>query len=72
VVLYKLNIEHQSPHHKIHWGYKGAIGPSHWGDMDEKFSMCGKGKMQTPINIVATKDISLTPLVKWEFMPNFL
>jgi carbonic anhydrase len=30
--------------------------------MDEKFSMCGKGKMQTPINIVATKDISLTPL----------
>jgi carbonic anhydrase len=56
------NIEHQSPHHKIHWGYKGAIGPSHWGDMDEKFSMCGKGKMQTPINIVATKDISLTPL----------
>jgi membrane-bound acyltransferase YfiQ involved in biofilm formation len=24
------NIEHQSPHHKIHWGYKGAIGPSHW------------------------------------------
>jgi hypothetical protein len=24
------NIEHQSPHHKIHWGYKGAIGPSHY------------------------------------------
>jgi hypothetical protein len=19
------NIEHQSPHHKIHWGYKGVI-----------------------------------------------
>jgi carbonic anhydrase len=37
------NIEHQSPHHKTHWGYKGATGPSHWGDMDEKFSMCGKG-----------------------------
>jgi carbonic anhydrase len=30
--------------------------------MDEKFSMCGKGKMQTPINIVATNDINLTPL----------
>jgi carbonic anhydrase len=56
------NIEHQSPHHKTHWGYKGAIGPSHWGDMDEKFSMCGKGKMQTPINIVATNDINLTPI----------
>ena len=56
------NIEHQSPHHKTHWGYKGATGPSHWEDMDEKFSMCGKGKMQTPINIVATNDINLTPL----------
>jgi carbonic anhydrase len=31
---------YKSPHHKIHWGYKGATGPSHWGDMDEKFSMC--------------------------------
>jgi hypothetical protein len=20
------NIEHQSPHHKIHWGYKGVTG----------------------------------------------
>jgi carbonic anhydrase len=25
---YSQNIEHQSPHHKTHWGYKGATGPS--------------------------------------------
>jgi carbonic anhydrase len=39
-----------------------VTGPSHWGNIDEKFSLCSKGKMQTPINIVATNDINLTPL----------
>jgi carbonic anhydrase len=30
--------------------------------VNEKFNMCSEGKQQTPINIVATKDIDLPPL----------
>ena len=53
---------HEMSHHKAHWGYQGNVSPSHWGNMDEKFAMCGKGTMQTPINIIATNDKNLTPL----------
>jgi carbonic anhydrase len=48
--------------HNTHWGYTGDIGPSHWGELNEKFAMCAKGNMQSPINIVPTKDINLEAL----------
>ena len=59
---YAENVETHSSLHKAHWGYQGDVGPSHWSAINEKFSMCGKGKMQTPINIIATEDKDLTPL----------
>jgi len=55
------NIEH-SKVHESHWGYKGKHSPLHWGEMKEEFRMCSKGKMQTPINIVATEDIDIKDL----------
>ncbi|NDC61464.1 MAG: carbonic anhydrase family protein [Betaproteobacteria bacterium] len=35
--------------HDVQWGYEGDNGPEHWGD---NFPICGKGKKQSPLNIV--------------------
>ena len=35
--------------HAVHWGYEGDNGPEHWGDA---FPVCGKGKKQSPLNII--------------------
>ena len=35
--------------HDVHWGYEGDNGPEHWGD---NFPICGKGKKQSPLNII--------------------
>ena len=48
-------------HHK-HWGYSADVGPAHWSALDDKFNMCSEGKEQSPINVVSTKDVALTPL----------
>lgn len=35
----------------IKWGYKGNMGPTHWGQLDADFAQCATGKAQSPINI---------------------
>lgn len=55
------NMEHKASH-EAHWGYTGEHSPAHWGEMKKEFAMCSKGKMQTPINIIPTQDIDITPL----------
>lgn len=37
--------------HKIHFGYDGKVGPEHWGDLSQEFTLCKIGKAQAPINI---------------------
>ena len=49
-------------HKGTHWGYSGEIGPSNWGKLDKKFHMCSEGKVQSPIDVKATKDVDLAPL----------
>ena len=34
-----------------HWGYTGAVGPDHWGDLESDFSLCAQGHHQSPIDI---------------------
>lgn len=34
------------------WGYDGASGPAHWGDLDAANKACAVGSQQSPINIV--------------------
>lgn len=48
--------------HAKHWGYMGDVAPKHWSDVKKEFNMCSEGKMQTPINVIATKDTNLTAL----------
>ena len=35
----------------VHWEYDGDLGPSHWGDLADKFIACKSGASQSPINI---------------------
>lgn len=37
--------------HTPHWGYTGAGGPEHWGDLSPEFAPCKTGRAQSPIDI---------------------
>ena len=34
-----------------HWTYEGEEGPSHWGELDTTYAVCGTGKSQSPIDV---------------------
>lgn len=53
--------------HSAHWGYTGHEGPSNWGDLDPKYTMCKAGKSQSPINISNDSIVATTGLEKIEF-----
>lgn len=36
---------------QIQWGYSGAAGPEHWGELAPEFATCSTGKNQSPINL---------------------
>ena len=59
--LKKEETKHQETHAQ-HWGYMGEVGPRHWSDVKKEFKMCSEGKQQSPINVVASKDIDLKAL----------
>lgn len=45
-----------------HWGYSGHEGPKHWGELSEKFAVCGSGKNQSPINLTGMVEADLAPI----------
>lgn len=45
-----------------HWGYQGAGGPAHWGDLKPTFKACSAGHRQSPVNLEATEPGHLAPL----------
>ncbi len=53
--------------HATHWGYTGHEGPSNWGDLDSKYSMCKLGSSQSPINITSAVTIESSNLEKIAF-----
>ncbi|MBK5960096.1 carbonate dehydratase [Rhodoplanes elegans] len=49
-----------------HWGYEGAGGPSHWGDLDAASKVCSVGAQQSPIDVDHTIRAELSPLdIQW-------
>ena len=52
-----------------HWGYEGAEGPDHWGELSASFSACKTGKEQSPINIGRTEKVSL-PAIQFDYQPS--
>lgn len=45
-----------------HWEYEGEHGPGHWAELSEDFSICGIGKNQSPIDLVADLPADLPSL----------
>jgi len=41
------------------WSYTGSTGPNNWGSLNERYTMCSKGKEQSPINIESATQKSL-------------
>jgi carbonic anhydrase len=56
------NLSHELKNHTSHWGYTGHTAPQYWGELDEKFRMCGIGKSQSPINITDTISVKTQDL----------
>jgi carbonic anhydrase len=54
--------------HKTHWGYAGATGPDAWAKLSAEFALCGRGKRQSPIDLL---DQDLTPLTLEQVQFNY-
>lgn len=46
-----------------HWTYEGEEGPSHWGDLDPAYELCGTGKHQSPVDIASPGEQDLANIV---------
>ena len=46
----------------VQWGYTGATGPDHWGDLSKDYELSKNGKEQSPINITGAEDVDLPEL----------
>jgi len=48
------------------WGYDGADGPAHWGDLDAASKVCAAGTQQSPIDIEQPIKAQLPPIkIAW-------
>jgi carbonic anhydrase len=56
----KTNGEHAI---STHWSYQDETGPSHWGQLSEKYALCMTGTQQSPIDITTNIKAELPPLV---------
>ncbi len=55
-------IAQEHPASAPHWGYSGADGPDHWGDLSPDFAICKTGQRQSPIDIVGAQPAELAPI----------
>ena len=56
------------PSGEPHWGYEGEEGPSKWGTLSPKWTVCGEGHGQSPIDIEKTVNANL-PELRSDFKP---
>ena len=50
-----------------HWGYEGAEGPEHWGELEPQFAACAQGKAQTPIDIKNEIEAARTEVIRFNY-----
>ena len=48
------------PH--VRWGYRGDIGPAHWGSLDPAFAACARGSEQSPIDLAGAQSRTQPPI----------
>ena len=58
--------DHKAKHD---WGYDGAVGPSHWGDLRPEFAPCKNGHRQSPVDIKDTQKADL-PTLQFDYRPS--
>jgi carbonic anhydrase len=58
--------EHKAGHD---WGYDGAEGPSHWGDLKSEFAPCKNGERQSPVDIANARQTDL-PALQFDYKPS--
>ncbi|HEO65932.1 MAG TPA: carbonic anhydrase family protein [Spirochaetes bacterium] len=60
---------HQNKGHtkKAHWSYEGDNGPSHWGTLAKMFTMCSKGRQQSPIDVTGATDSPSLPSLEFNY-----
>ncbi len=54
--------QHTSAAHVVHWGYSGAANPAKWAGISNKFTLCGSGRRQSPVDIKDEKSATLYSL----------
>ena len=52
-----------APSSTAHWTYGGEEGPSHWGELDPAYELCGTGINQSPIDITSPSEQDLANIV---------
>ncbi len=62
-----MSAQSSQPAHE--WGYDGADGPSHWGDLNPNFAPCKVGHRQSPIDIRNAKKSDLPP-IEFHYKPS--
>ncbi len=64
ILSYSASASEDAPH----WSYHGEHGPAHWHQLSEKFSACGKGSSQSPIDLDSTLPVTSSFISK-EYKP---
>lgn len=54
---------------EVPWGYRGAVGPAHWGSLDPTFALCATGTEQSPIDLVDAQRRQLSSIV-FDYAPS--
>lgn len=39
----------------VHWTYAGKSGPEHWSSLSPMYAACGRGQLQSPINLLPSE-----------------
>jgi carbonic anhydrase len=47
-------LQKEAHEHAAEWGYEGATGPEHWGELSPEYRLATEGKNQSPVNIDTT------------------
>ena len=52
-----------------HWTYEGEEGPSHWGELDQNYAVCGTGQSQSPIDVANASEQDLSN-ISFHYQPS--
>lgn len=57
----------QVPAANYPWGYDGEVGPGNWANLNPDYAFCGKGKKQSPVNLVWRSPAKKSPRLDFSY-----